>query len=295
MRKSACALAALILAASSAVAQDRVFEVFFAFDRANLDAAAENTIDQAVEAYRATGAASIEVEGHTDTVGTDGYNFDLSQRRADAVRQALVARGVPPGEIRTEALGENDLAVQTGEGVRLRENRRVTIAFGAPPPTPIAAPEPEPEPEGRSRLSFLLAPYYGWNRQDESNDDESGHLAGGNLIVGYDFADQIQLEFEQAGFWQFAAGDDEGFGGRSAIGANYVGLLNFLPGSQFFPYLGANFGGFYGDEIDNDLFAGPEIGVRLGPVEAKVAYDMPFDRDVGDGVLSATLGIGLRF
>ena len=297
-------LVAALLLASPALAQDgRVYEVLFGFDRSDLDAEARSTIDQAVADYRQTGAASLAVEGHTDTVGSDAYNLDLSERRAEAVRQALIARGVSPGEIRADAVGENDLAVPTGEGVRLEANRRVTIALGqtapaapvAAAPTPQPQPEPEPEPE-RDRLTFLVAPYYGYNFADETAADESGHLGGLNLVVGYDLYDQIQLEGEQAGFYQFHT-DDNGFGGRTAIGVNYIGLLNVLPGSQFFPYVGANFGGIYGDGIDNTLFAGPEIGLRLGPVEAKVAYDIPFDRDDAfeQGVISATLGFGLRF
>jgi OmpA family len=291
--------AALLLLASPAFAQDgRVYEVLFAFDRSDLDAEANATIDQAVADYRQTGAASLAVEGHTDTSGSDSYNQALSERRAEAVRHALVARGVPAGDIRTNAVGENDPAVPTGDGVRLEANRRVTIALGEPAPAPVAAapaPQPEPEPD-RGRLSFLIAPYYGHSWQDERAYDDQGHLVGLNLIASYDLLDQVTLEAEQAGFYQFAV-EKEGFGGRSAIGLNYIGLLNFLPGSQFVPYVGANFGGIYGDGIEDSLFAGPEIGVRLGPVEAKVAYDIPFDRDspLEDGVLSATLGFGLRF
>jgi hypothetical protein len=301
MKPSFRLLVAALLLASPALAQGgRVYEVLFAFDRADLDAEARTTIDQAVAAYRQTGAASLAVEGHTDTSGGDAYNLALSERRADAVRQALVARGVPAGDIRASAVGENDLAVPTADGVRLEANRRVTIALGQPAPAPApapmaAAPAPQPEPE-RDRLSFLVAPYFGYDFTDETIADEAGFLGGLNLVVGYDLYDQVNLEFEQAGFYKFAS-DKEGFGGRTAVGANYIGLLNFLPGSQFFPYVGANFGVLYGDGIDDSLFAGPEVGLRLGPVEAKVAYDIPFERDDAfeQSVVSATLGFGLRF
>jgi hypothetical protein len=299
MKPRLCLFVAALLLASPALAQDgRVYEVLFAFDRSDLDAEARSTIDQAVADYQQTGAASLAVEGHTDTSGSNVYNLALSERRAEAVRQALVARGVPASDIRADAVGENDLAVPTGDGVRLEANRRVTIALGQPAPAPApvaAAPAPEPEPE-RGRLSFEVGPYYGYNMQDETNADDQGHLAGLNLIASYDILDQVQIEAEQAGFYQFHV-DKEGWGGRSAIGVNYIGLLNFLPGGQFFPYVGANFGGIYGDGIEDSLFAGPEIGVQVGPVEAKVAYDIPFDRDDPwqDGVVSVTIGLGLRF
>jgi hypothetical protein len=291
-------VAALLLASPALAQGGGVYEVLFAFDRSDLDAEALSTIDQAVVEYQQTGAASLAVEGHTDTSGSDGYNLALSERRAQAVRQALVARGVPAGDIRADAVGENDLAVPTGDGVRLEANRRVTIALGQPAPAPapvMAAPQPEPEPE-RSRLSFLVAPYGGINLYDETGADDGGYLTGVNLVAGYDLYDWVQLEVEQAGFFQSHV-DPDGWGGRSAIGLNFIGLLNFLPGDQFFPYVGANFGAIYGDGIEEDLFAGPEIGVRLGPLEGKVAYDIAFDReDVWqDGVVSVTLGFGFRF
>jgi OmpA family len=299
MKPSLHLFVAALLLASPALAQGRgIYEVLFAFDRSDLDAEALSTIDQAIADYQQTGAASLAVEGHTDTSGSDGYNLALSERRAEAVRQALVARGVPAGDIRADAVGESDPAVPTGDGVRLEANRRVTIALGQPAPAPapvMAAPQPEPEPE-RSRLSFLIAPYYGYNMQDETDADDQGHLGGLNLVASYDVSDHVQLDFEQAGFYQFHV-DKEGWGGRSAIGVNYIGLLNVLPGGQLFPYVGANFGGIYGDGIEDGLFAGPEIGVRLGPIEGKVAYDIPFDRDDPwqDGVVSVTLGFGFRF
>ena len=299
MKPSLRLFVAALLLASPALAQDgRVYEVLFAFDRSDLDAEARSTVDQAVADYQQTGAASLAVEGHTDTSGSDGYNLALSQRRAAAVRDALVARGVPADDIRTDAVGENDLAVPTGDGVRLEANRRVTIALGGQAPAPVAAaPAPQAAPEPvRRRLSFLVAPFYGYDFRDQTVVDEAGHLGGLNIVASYDLFDQVQFEAEQAGFYKFAA-DDKGFGGRSTIGVNYIGLLNFLPGSQFFPYVGANFGGIYGDGIDNTLFAGPELGLRLGVFDAKIAYDIPFNRDDAfeQGVVSATLGFGLRF
>jgi outer membrane protein OmpA-like peptidoglycan-associated protein len=44
----------------------------------------------------------VQIEGFTDSVGTDSYNEDLSQRRADAVKAALINRGIEPSRIGTE-------------------------------------------------------------------------------------------------------------------------------------------------------------------------------------------------
>jgi outer membrane protein OmpA-like peptidoglycan-associated protein len=54
----------------------------------------------------------------------------LSQRRADSVRSYLAGRGIPDGSIATEAFGESRPLVETADGVREPQNRRVEITFG---------------------------------------------------------------------------------------------------------------------------------------------------------------------
>jgi OmpA-OmpF porin, OOP family len=107
------------------------FVVYFEWDRSNLNQAALETIDAAVNRARQCNVAGIVVVGHTDTSGSTQYNVGLSERRAGVVRDALVARGVAAGSIRTEARGETDLARATRDGVREPLNRRtaVTISF----------------------------------------------------------------------------------------------------------------------------------------------------------------------
>jgi hypothetical protein len=68
------------------------FMVFFDWDRSNLSAQALNTIKQAAGAYKAKGNARITATGHTDTSGSEAYNMALSLRRANAVKDALVAK-----------------------------------------------------------------------------------------------------------------------------------------------------------------------------------------------------------
>ena len=68
--------------------------------------------------------------GHADRSGSASYNVGLSQRRADAVRAYLAGRGVPDGSISTSAFGEERPLVQTEDGVREPQNRRVEITFG---------------------------------------------------------------------------------------------------------------------------------------------------------------------
>jgi len=71
------------------------------------------------------------IAGHTDRSGSDQYNMGLSQRRADAVRAYLAGHGIPDGVMTTQAFGESRPLVETADGVREPQNRRVEITFGA--------------------------------------------------------------------------------------------------------------------------------------------------------------------
>lgn len=100
------------------------YVVFFAFDSAILTAEAETVIDDAVAAGS---GAEFSVTGHTDRAGSEDYNDRLSIRRAEAVRDALVARGVSEGNISLAGRGESEPAVATPDGVAEQANRRVVI------------------------------------------------------------------------------------------------------------------------------------------------------------------------
>jgi outer membrane protein OmpA-like peptidoglycan-associated protein len=105
------------------------FMVFFDWDRSNLSQQALNTIKQAAAAFKSKGNARITATGHTDTSGPEAYNMALSLRRANAVKDALVREGVPAQAISVIGMGEKGLLVQTGDGVREPQNRRVEIVI----------------------------------------------------------------------------------------------------------------------------------------------------------------------
>lgn len=107
------------------------FIVYFEWDRSNLNQAAVEIIDTAVARARACNVAAVMLVGHTDRSGPNGYNQSLSERRANIVREALVARGIAGELISSQARGETDLAHPTADGVRDPLNRRtaVTISF----------------------------------------------------------------------------------------------------------------------------------------------------------------------
>lgn len=106
------------------------FIVFFDWDRDEITPQAAAILDNAAAQYQATGNAQVVLAGHADRSGSDQYNVGLSQRRAENVRQYMAGRGIPEGVMRTEAFGESRPLVETADGVREPQNRRVEITFG---------------------------------------------------------------------------------------------------------------------------------------------------------------------
>lgn len=69
----------------------------------------------------------VQVEGHTDSQGSEAYNLDLSQRRADAVKNLLSQRGLPTSHVQTRAFGES-MPISSNDTESGRQlNRRVEI------------------------------------------------------------------------------------------------------------------------------------------------------------------------
>jgi len=115
-------------ASSSAfVAKENTFEVFFDFDRFNIDGNAAKTIDQAATKAKTGSKVTVKLTGHTDAAGTDAYNQALSERRADAVKKQLVKDGLPAADITSIGVGKGGQLVPTADGVREPQNRRTEI------------------------------------------------------------------------------------------------------------------------------------------------------------------------
>ena len=106
------------------------FMVFFDWDRDEITPQAAAILDNAASAYQTCGQAQVMIAGHADRSGSDQYNVGLSQRRAANVRSYLAGRGIPDGVMTTEAFGESRPLVETADGVREPQNRRVEITFG---------------------------------------------------------------------------------------------------------------------------------------------------------------------
>jgi outer membrane protein OmpA-like peptidoglycan-associated protein len=101
--------------------------VLFETDKATLKPGGESDVDRLAEVLRDAGAASVVVEGHTDSTGSESYNRQLSRERAVAVRDALVDKGVPADWISARGLGESYPVTSNDTEAGRQQNRRVEI------------------------------------------------------------------------------------------------------------------------------------------------------------------------
>lgn len=107
----------------------RNFIVFFDWDKSDITAEARGILAQAYDYAQKGGVARIIATGHADTSGSQTYNQGLSERRAAAVKDVLVNMGFSSAGIVTQAKGETEPLVPTGDGVREPQNRRVEIVL----------------------------------------------------------------------------------------------------------------------------------------------------------------------
>ncbi|GAA4353050.1 hypothetical protein GCM10023165_42990 [Variovorax defluvii] len=103
------------------------YTVYFDTGGAVLTASSQIAMSEALEAAQARSGGDIVVIGHSDTIGSQTRNDDLSRLRAGMVKQLFVARGFPAHRIEAAGRGEHDLAVPTADEVEEPRNRRVTI------------------------------------------------------------------------------------------------------------------------------------------------------------------------
>jgi outer membrane protein OmpA-like peptidoglycan-associated protein len=105
-------------------------DVMFDTGRSELKSGGMRKIDQLAQFLTEHPERRVQIEGFTDSVGTDAYNEELSQRRADAVKAALVSRNIDPARISTQGYGKAyPVASNTDSGGR-QLNRRVEIVIG---------------------------------------------------------------------------------------------------------------------------------------------------------------------
>lgn len=102
-------------------------DILFDVDKATLKPGAAQNIARISTVLRQYPDKQIAVEGHTDSDGSDAYNQSLSERRAAAVREALVAGGVSPASITSRGFGESQPVTSNATAAGKQQNRRVEV------------------------------------------------------------------------------------------------------------------------------------------------------------------------
>jgi len=110
-----------------AMAKPQSAIIYFAFDSDALSEVGRSIVADTVESAKTAGAKEFTVTGHADRAGSEDYNMNLSLRRANAIREALVSLGVDPALISIAGRGEAENAVPTADGVAEQANRRVEL------------------------------------------------------------------------------------------------------------------------------------------------------------------------
>ncbi|MFT6877545.1 MAG: OOP family OmpA-OmpF porin [Granulosicoccus sp.] len=104
-------------------------DVLFDVSEATLAPGAARNIDQIASFMQRYPEREAVIEGHTDSMGEDDFNIDLSRERAFAVRQALVSSGVLASRISTQGFGESLPVANNNTSTGRQKNRRVEIIF----------------------------------------------------------------------------------------------------------------------------------------------------------------------
>jgi outer membrane protein OmpA-like peptidoglycan-associated protein len=102
-------------------------DVLFEFDRAELMSGASRTINKLAQFLIEYETRNLLIEGHTDSIGTPEYNLDLSRRRAEAVRTALMEKEIEPDRINTKGYGEDYPVASNLTEAGRQQNRRVEV------------------------------------------------------------------------------------------------------------------------------------------------------------------------
>lgn len=107
-------------------------DVLFETASAQLTPGGQRQVERVAQAVRDNPERTVLVEGHADSRGSAGYNYDLSQRRADSVRAALILNGVPPSQVVARGLGEDVPVASNATAAGQQQNRRVEIIIQDP-------------------------------------------------------------------------------------------------------------------------------------------------------------------
>ena len=105
----------------------RKLEVYFDNNSSELRPESYKDLDLAVDFLKAVPSASGIIEGHTDSIGSEAYNQQLSERRANAVRDYIVGKGIDASRLQARGLGESQPVADNSTADGRAQNRRVVL------------------------------------------------------------------------------------------------------------------------------------------------------------------------
>jgi peptidoglycan-associated lipoprotein len=105
--------------------------VFFGFDKSDLSAEAQATLDRQATWLKKYSSAKVTLEGHADERGTREYNLALGERRATAAKNYLVAAGISGARVNTISYGKERPAVVGSNEAAWAQNRRAVTVIVA--------------------------------------------------------------------------------------------------------------------------------------------------------------------
>jgi outer membrane protein OmpA-like peptidoglycan-associated protein len=106
-------------------------KILFGFDRADLSGSATKNLDKLAGILTKYPDTDIEIQGHTDNVGTENYNEGLSERRADAVASYLRSKGITSSRLNPKGYGETAPKYENTSEEGRSQNRRVEFLITA--------------------------------------------------------------------------------------------------------------------------------------------------------------------
>jgi outer membrane protein OmpA-like peptidoglycan-associated protein len=106
-------------------------KILFAFSKSDLGDSAKTNLNKLVAILNQYPNTNIEIQGHTDSRGTDEYNMGLSQRRASTVRDYLVSQGIAGTRVTTRGFGESAPSYSNDTPDGMAQNRRVDFLITA--------------------------------------------------------------------------------------------------------------------------------------------------------------------
>jgi outer membrane protein OmpA-like peptidoglycan-associated protein len=106
-------------------------KILFGYDRSDLSTAAQSSLNKLVTVLEKYPDTDLEIQGHTDSKGTDDYNMALSNRRAGAVSSYITSRGIASARVTTKGFGETAPKYSNDTEEGRSQNRRVEFLITA--------------------------------------------------------------------------------------------------------------------------------------------------------------------